>query len=167
MIPGDLIGAGVGLGFMVSFFGFIVLLVWLDHRNKQRLREIDKEEHLALAERGLADHVTQLKQAEVEKERQRAVGAIGVAVGVSLACAAGMATMFVGMVGERVPLAWIAAVVLWPVVGAAILVNSILCLRALRANRSMELSRQTPRLEERGEAAIGDSPYIMKAKEIS
>jgi hypothetical protein len=122
---------------MLVFFGCIAMLVWLDHRKAIRLRQIEKDEHLALAERGQPVSIEQLHYAEAEKARYQAIGAIGAGVGISLACAAGLATVVIVLYANRPdtptsPLLWVSLIVMWPVVSAAVLVTSVLSLQYLR-----------------------------------
>jgi hypothetical protein len=69
------------------FFGWIILMVWLDQRHKERLRGLEQEERLRMLELGFAPQEADIARSKVEADRVKAVGAIGVASTLGLAAA--------------------------------------------------------------------------------
>src|SRR5262245_6504954 len=107
---------------ILGMIGGIALLVRMDYRHKQRMRELEKEEHLALAEKGMTGHLEELARSATEKARYTAAGAVGVAVGLGVPGCAMLATLFLGMnTGDG---AYIVAplIVMWVMSGSVVLV---------------------------------------------
>ena len=102
--------------------GGLALLMWMDFRHKQRMRELEKEEHLALVERGLSEHVENLHWADAGKSRSRAIAGIGMSVGLGMPLSGMLATLFLSLWATP-GYTFAPLIVLWLVVGAVTLVK--------------------------------------------
>lgn len=118
---------GIALG-----AGFIVLLVWMDHQNKQRLRRMEQEERFRVIDAGLADEEA-LGRAKADAERARAAGAIGVATALGTMGAAVLLSGF--LVADRRSDPWVVVAALgivWPPAVILVGVVGLVCLRRSR-----------------------------------
>jgi hypothetical protein len=106
----------------VALFAAIVVWAWLDQRGRVRRRELEHAERLRALELGRP-----LEDAETA--RAEALGAIGVAVGVSSFAAAALATCFILYL--ELELRFLILLIVWPVCALAGAGTAILCVHAL------------------------------------
>jgi hypothetical protein len=69
---------GFGILAIAAMIGGVALLMILDYRHKQRMRQMEQEERVRLIDRGLVGVEIELARARTEAARHTAVGAIGV-----------------------------------------------------------------------------------------
>ena len=114
------------------FFAWIVLLVRMDHDNKQRLRRMEQDERFRLIEAGLVDEEALARQ-KTEADRIKAVGAIGVAAALGAMGGASLLGAIILMRQEGG--AWFASVVVacvnWAIAAAVVAVTVFLCFHEL------------------------------------
>jgi hypothetical protein len=145
MMEGILLGVGL-LTFMVILFAGVGALVWMDHRHKERMKQMEQEERVRLIEHGLLD-AGELARLRTEEERYRAAGAIGVATALGGMGAAALATgAIVGTSAGKVVPAWVLPVV-WALTAAVVLPAVLVCLHHLkRAAVTPAAKPDTPRI---------------------
>jgi NAD/NADP transhydrogenase beta subunit len=145
----------------VSFCGFITLWVWMDHRNKQRLRTIEQEGRLRILESGVPVDEPALARAKSDGERSRAIGAIGVATAISLS----IGLVVVSLMGmAREPIVPAMLIVAWAVGAPAILGAVAICVANLKPPKSASnIPPEIPRIASTGFTAArpgeGVSPH--------
>lgn len=148
------IGVAITVGIIGLIGGIIVLLVWMDHRNRQRLRLIERDEFLELTERGLSDHAQEKSRLVAEKARYQAIGAIGVATALGLPSAGLIVTMALARnMGQ--PGTAAALIVLWAISGVAVLVVGTVCVGALRTPTAIRPLSTPPPMEPARERRAG------------
>src|SRR5262249_5430166 len=132
--------------FCVILFGGVGALVWMDHRHKERMRQMEQEERVRLIEHGLLD-AGELARLRTEGERYRAVGAIGVATALGGMGAAALSTgVIVGTSAGKGLAAW-ALLAVWALTAGVVLPAVLVCLHHLkRAAVAPAPKPDTPRI---------------------